>query len=140
MELLRAERGPVVVELAARGAGFRVFTDILPHVTGLDTVGTQLRLALGEPVDISPLPQLRGAVIIFLSPVAGSLKQVKGLDQARLVAGVQDAEVYVKPGSVMGELRCGADRAGHLIVFGENREEAESRAELALSFIKLEME
>lgn len=140
MELLRAERGPVVVELAARGAGFRVFTDILPHVTGIDTVGTQLRLALGEPADIIPLPHLRGAVIIFISPVAGRLKAVKGLDQARLVAGVQDAEVYVKPGSVMGALRCGADRAGHLIVFGENRHEAESRAELALSFIKLEME
>jgi len=140
MELLRSERGPIVVELAARGAGFRVFTDILPHVTGIDTVGTQLQLALGEPVEIIPLPQLRGAVIIFISPVAGKLKQVKGLDQARLVAGVQDAEVYVKPGTVMSELRCGADRAGHLIVFGENRQEAECWAELALSFIKLEME
>lgn len=140
MEILRSSKGPVVVELAARGAGFRVFTNILPHVTGIDTVDVQLRLALGERMTISAKEPLKGAVIAFLSPKPGKLKLTEGLDQARVVPGVQEAEVYVEPGAVMGELKCGADRVGHLIVFGENRQEADEHAMLALSLIKLKVE
>lgn len=140
MELLRSVRGPVVVELAARGAGFRVFTNILPYVTGLDTVNVQLQSALGMPVQIEPKVSPRGAAIIFLSPTPGKLKSVEGLDKARAVQGVQEAEVYIQPGTVMGELKCGADRIGHLIVFAENRQEVERRASQALSLIKIEVE
>lgn len=140
MEILRSNKGPIVVELAARGAGFRVFTNILPHVTGIDTVDVQLRLALGETVVISAKEPLKGAVIAFLSPKPGKLKFIEGLDQAREVPGVQEAEVYIETGAVMGKLKCGADRIGHLIVFGENRQEAEEHAMLALSLIKLGVE
>lgn len=140
MELLRSARGPVVVELAARGAGFRVFTNILPYVTGIDTVKVQLQLALGEPFRIAPKEPPRGAVIIFLSPTPGKLKCVDGLDNARGVAGVQEAEVYIKPGTVMGELKCGADRIGHLIVFAESRQKAEKQAFQAQALIKFELE
>jgi biotin carboxylase len=140
IELLRSGKGNVVVEMAARGAGFRVFTNILPHVTGVDTVDTQLHLALGEAVTIAVTKPLRGAVITFLSPIPGKLKCVKGLDQAREISGVQEAEVYIKPGTVMGELKCGADRVGHVIAFGEDRREAEMNSMLALSLIELEIE
>lgn len=140
MELLRSDRGAVVVELAARGAGFRVFTNILPYVTGIDTVDVQLRLALGEKIEIAPKEPPKGAVIIFLSPTPGKLKSVGGIDKAREVPGVQEAEVYIRPGTIMGELKCGADRVGHLIAFAENRQEAEKRAMLALSLIKFEVE
>ena len=140
MELLRSDNGPVVVELAARGAGFRVFTNILPHVTGVDTVDIQLRLALGKPVEIFPKETPKGAVIVFISPVPGTLKDVIGLSEARALPGVEEAEVYVQPGTVMGDLRCGADRAGHLIVFAQDRQHAESLASHALSLIKLEVD
>lgn len=140
MEILRSSQGPIVVELAARGAGFRVFTDILPYVTSIDTVDIQLRLAFGEKVIITVKEPLRGAVIAFLSPIPGRLKSIEGLDQAREIPGIQEAEVYIRPGVVMGKLKCGADRVGHLIAVGENRQEAEMRATLALSLIKLEVE
>lgn len=140
MEILRSPEGPVVVELAARGAGFKVFTNILPYVTGVDTVDAQLRLALGEKAVIAAQEPLKGAVIAFLSPVAGKLMSIGGLDRARQVQGVQEAEVYLEPGAVMGELRCGADRIGHLIVFGESRQEAEKHSMQAMSLIKLEVE
>lgn len=140
MEMLRSDKGPVVVELAARGAGFRVFTNILPYVTGIDTIDVQLRLALGESINIAVKEPLKGAVITFLSPIPGRLKCVNGIDEARQVLGVQEVEVYIKPGEIMGKLTCGADRIGHMIVFGENREDADSRARLAMSLIKLEVE
>jgi biotin carboxylase len=140
MEILRSRQGPVVVELAARGAGFKVFTNILPYVTGIDTVDVQLRLALGEKAEIAAKDPLKGAVIVFLSPIAGKMKRIDGLDQARKIQGVQEAEIYLEPGAMMGQLKCGADRIGHLIVFGDNRQEAERYAAQAASVIKLEVE
>lgn len=140
IELLKSGKGYVVVEMAARGAGFRVFTNILPHVTGVDTIDTQLRMALGETVTIAVKQPLRGAVITFLSPIPGKLIGVDGLDQAREVPGVQEAEVYIEPGTVMGELKCGADRVGHLIAFGKDRREAEMCTTHALSLIKFKVE
>ena len=140
MELLRSDRGPVVVELAARGAGFQVFTNILPYVTVIDTVNVQLRMALGETIAIAPQEPLKGAAIIFLSPTPGRLKGIKGLEEASRIQGIQEVQVYIKADTVMGELKCGADRIGHLIVFAENRREAERQAHLALSLIKLEMD
>ncbi|CAM8318638.1 ATP-grasp domain-containing protein [Candidatus Methylopumilus planktonicus] len=140
MEILRSSQGPVLVELAARGAGFRVFTNILPHVTGVDTVDMQLRLALGEKVKIVAQEPLKGAVITFLSPISGKLKSHEGVDLARDLPGIQEAEVYIEPGTVMGDLKCGADRIGHIIAFGETRQEAEIRTKQALALIKLKLE
>jgi biotin carboxylase len=140
MELIRSNQGPVVVELAARGAGFRVFTDILPHVTGVDTVDIQLRLAIGKKVEVLVQKPLRGAAIIFFSPMPGKLKSIEGLDLARKVEGIQEVEVYIEANTIMGELKCGADRIGHLIAFGESRQEAEMRSKQALSLIKFRLE
>ena len=140
MELLRSENGPVVVELAARGAGFRVFTNIIPYVTGVDTIDIQLKLALGKKVEMLMKKPLRGAVISFLSPIPGKLKCVKGIDLAKDVPGVQEAQVYIEAGTLMGELKSGSDRIGHVIVFGDSRIEAKMRAKIALSLIKFELE
>jgi biotin carboxylase len=140
MEILRSNQGPVVVELAARGAGFRVFTNILPWVTGVDTIDIQLKLAMGKKVEIILREELRGAVIAFLPPVPGKLKCVEGLHLAREIPGIQEAEVYINAGVIMGELKCGADRIGHVIAFSENRQEAEMRTKQALSLIKFKVD
>lgn len=137
MEVLRSPNGPLVVELAARGAGFRVFTDILPHVTGLDTVDIQIRIALGEHPKILSPDILKGAVIVFVSPIPGRLKQVTGIESARMMPGVREAEIYVRPGDTLGTLRCGADRIGHLMIFGKDRQEADERARTAIASIQL---
>ncbi|MFC1747406.1 ATP-grasp domain-containing protein [Pseudomonadota bacterium] len=140
MEILVSSRGLFVVELAARGAGFRVFTNILPYVTSVDTVDVQLKLALGREVSINVAQPLKGAVISFVSPIPGELMSVSGVEQARAIPGVQEAEIYLKPGKKMGGLRCGADRIGHVITFGESRQIAEQQTNLALSLIKLDVE
>ena len=139
VELLRSKDGPVIVELAARGPGFRVFTNIIPYVTGVDTIKVLIKLALGENVEININKKLKGAVIKFIGPSQGVLKNVIGLEQARRLPCVKEAEIYIEPGSVMNKLECGADRIGHILALGDNRQEAEKYAEQALSLIKLEL-
>jgi len=140
MELLMSNLGPIVVEMAARGAGFNVFSDVLPHVAGVETVDIQLNMALGKPVDILTRHPLKGAAIIFIPPTPGRLKSVIGLSDARGLEGVYDADVYIQPGSEMGDLTCGADRVGHIIALSENRQIAEFIAKKARDLIRFEME
>lgn len=140
MEVLRSKSGPIVVELGARGPGFRVFTNILPYVTGVDTVEVQLRLALGLPIELTPYKYPKGAAIAFINPTPGKLRRVSGLDNARRIPGVMEAEVYIKPGQIMGCLKSGSDRIGHVIVYGKDRNDADSVMSRALSFIKIEVD
>ena len=102
MELIMSENGPMVVELAARGVGFKIFTDILPYVTGVDTIRTQIQLALGEEPNIRVRNPLNGAVINFLSPIEGKLKAVKGLKAARAIDGIVEVAIYPAEGDENG--------------------------------------
>lgn len=136
MELLLGQRGPVVVEVAARGAGFHVFTKIVPWVTGVDAVAVQIRMALGERVDVSPVCA-RGAVLHFPEYPPGKIVRIEGLDEARKIEGVIDLDIYRSPGERMPPLRSGSDRAGHIIAYGENREEAERSVREALERLQV---
>lgn len=135
MELLISKNGPVVVELAARGPGFKVFTDIIPYVTNVDTVKSQIQLALNEDMNILPKYPLKSALIKFISPIPGILVGVDGIDEAKKIPGVKDLEIYVKPGQLMGELRSGSDRIGHIIVLGKNRKELKNKKNQAMSLL-----
>ena len=140
MELIMSRNGPMIVELAARGPGFKVFTDILPYVSGVDTIHAQIQLALGEDPDISVVNPLKGAVVSFLSPKEGRLTAVSGLEEARAIKGVKEVEVYASAGDELGQLTCGADRLGHIIAHGNNRAQAESIVERASNMITFEVE
>ena len=140
MELIMSANGPMVVELAARGPGFKVFTDILPYVTGVDMVHTQIQIALGEEPNFRLGNPMKGAVIKFLSPIEGKLKVVKGLKAARAIDGIVEVEIYIVEGDKMGQLTCGMDRVGHIIAYGSCRNHADEIMKSALNEIKLEVE
>jgi hypothetical protein len=125
--------------LAARGAGFSVFTKILPAITSVDVIKTQLDLCLGIAPKIKLPERNKGAAIIFISPLIGTLKEIHGLKAARDVTGVQEIEVYIEPGNLMDGLRCGADRIGHIITYGRDRGLAEMYAREAQSKILIEV-
>jgi len=120
MELMVNDGDVKVVELAARGAGFRVFTDIVPWVTGVDTVEQLIRLSVGEQPDFT-VTQSRAAVLRFPEAEAGIVTSVGGVENVRALHGVFDVSVYVKPGDVVRPLASGSDRVGYIIVFAETR-------------------
>ncbi len=132
MELLMGSDGPVVVEAAARGAGFHVFTKILPWVTGVDAVTAQIQMVLGDAPDLTST-HARGAVLHFPEYPPGRVIGVEGLDAARAVTGIVDLDFYFRPGMILPPLRAGSDRAGHIIACCESRESAERSIEEAMS-------
>lgn len=125
MELIMTDAGPHLVEVAARGAGFHVFAEIVPWVTGVDTLGLQLALALGEPFDI-PAIALRGAVLDFPSVAAGRLETITGWDDVTAHDDTLFAMLLKGVGDSVPPLRSGADRVAAIAVRGETANLAQS--------------
>lgn len=134
-EVMVTPQGPMMVELAARGPGFKVFTGMLPWVTGIDGVGELIRLSVGAPTGFTS-PQARGAVLRFPEVAPGRVARIAGVEAARSIRGVTELEIYCLEGDTIRPLASGADRIGHIIALAETRRAAltaVSAAEAALT-------
>jgi biotin carboxylase len=140
LECIDHARGPMIVELAARGAGFKVFTEMLPRVTGLSTARASIEAALGKLATLTFKPEASAASLVFIDPVPGLFKAAHGLEDARALPGVAEAVLYTHPGQKMNLLRSGSDRAGHILVYDQDASRCRTTAQKALDLIRLEVE
>lgn len=122
LEYIRSTTGPVPIEIAARGPGFKVFSEIIPFVSGVDVVLAVIRDALGLPVDVSVAADNAAAIGFLESPGDGLLEAIHGVDVARSMPGVAELELYVRPGDRLRRLESGADRIGHVIAQSDQRD------------------
>jgi biotin carboxylase len=136
-EVMVTPVGPMMVELAARGPGFKVFSGMLPWVTGVDVVRELIRLSLGEPVSFVQ-PKTRGAVLRFPDVRPGRVTRIGGMEEARRTQGVAEVEVYCQVGDSVRALASGADRVGHIIALAETREGAEAAVRTAEAELTIE--
>lgn len=138
MEQIITSEGPKVVEMAARGPGFKVYTDIIPYVTGVNGIEAQIRLLLDKAPDLTTRVPLRGACLMFFSSEEdGVIKEIRHLDKLALNPDIYEIEMYVNPGDKVRKLTCGQDRIGHLLTLSETREKAVSLAEEAFQKIQI---
>jgi biotin carboxylase len=137
-QVVVGERGAHVVELAARlGGGHDA--ELCEAVLGVDLNGLALAAALGEPFEeeqLRPVQRAGGGCTQFLLPAPGTLVEVEGTAEATAVEGVAWARVYPEPGTVLGPLRRGSDRAGAVLAVGASREEAVARAGRAADCVR----
>jgi biotin carboxylase len=125
--------GPQVIEVAARlGGGHDA--ELVQAATGVDLNGLAISAALDEPVDAPTSGRLAGGVVtrFLIAPPGpfGNVEVPSGLE------GVRSVRIYREPGYVFAPLRRGGDRAGAVLVVGEDREQAVARAEVAAQRIR----
>ncbi len=123
LEIMMTSKGPIPVEIAARGAGFKVYSDILPNVTGIDILKATIQCALGNSVDLSRTKKM-ASVLKFIEAKTGEIKKIINLDIAKEVPGIYELEIYKKPGETIRPLQSGDDRVGHIISFSDSRPSA----------------
>lgn len=123
MELMMTKNGPVPVELAARGPGFKVFTDMIPMVTGIDILKASVDLSVGRRPNLTHTKNMASS-IKFISVDSGVVKSIGGLSEIRKMDGIYEIEIYAKPGDKTRALTSGADRIGHIISYTPTRKEA----------------
>jgi biotin carboxylase len=138
-QVVVGERGAHVVELAARlGGGHDA--EVCRAALDVDLNDLALAAALGERVPeeaLRPVAAAGGAVVRFLVPEPGELREVLGREEAEAVPGVVWVRVYRTPGAVLGPLRRGSDRVGAVLAVGETRREALERADRAADCVRL---
>jgi len=137
MELILSDNEPWIVEFAARGPGFHVFTKILPRITGIDTVAVTIQLSLGEKPFLRVHETIKAATILFIDPVPGCFRSVDGLDDARNLSGIDEIYIYPHEGDVMKPLKSGSDRVGHIIAYGQTLQKSHETAHAALEKLKI---
>jgi biotin carboxylase len=134
-QIVLGPEGPRVMELAARlGGGHDA--ELCRVALGVDLNGLALAAALGEPLEVPEPVSSGGAVVRFLVPPEGVLKDVDGLEAALAADGVVDARIYRSPGWTFGPFRRGSDRAGYVLARGDDRVEALANADRAADLIR----
>lgn len=118
---------PVVLEIAARSIG-GLCGRTLRFGTGMSLEELILRRALDRPVTSFERQRAAAAVMMIPIPRGGVLEEVRGLDEARAVAAVEDVTISLHKGQTIVPLPEGSRYLGFIF----SRAATPERAEAAL--------
>lgn len=139
VELRHNERGPWLIELAARSIGGRC-SQVLRFGDGDPAASLEellLRHALGLPVPTWEREAAAAGVMMIPVPGAGVLRGVRGVDAARRVPGVEDVVITAHVGQRLEPLPHGSRYPGFIFARAASPQDAESalrRAHACLAF------
>jgi hypothetical protein len=126
-ELRWCERGPSVIEIAARSIG-GLCSRTLQFGIRMSLEELVLRHALGQDVDHTPVSDMAAGVMMIPIPRGGIYEGVEGLEAAKAVADIEDAVITAHPTQRIVPLPEG----GRYLGFVFSRAETPERAEAAL--------
>lgn len=127
-EFLHNDKGVFLVEFSFRGAGFNVFSKLIPKVTGFDTLKFSLDQVQGKaswPTGFIPTNKM--IYLGFFDGRSGRLKMIETPLSLATDPEVLECEIYVSTGDVTRDLKSGADRLGHIVLAGSNTEELKKK-------------
>lgn len=139
VEMKVTKRGPVMIELGARMGGDNITTHLLPLSTGIDMVGSTIKVALGEEPNITPILHCGSAIRYFNVPF-GTIKAIENVEEAQQVSGVKQITFTKNVGEESTPIHCSNDRIGFVIAQGATSEEAVKACEEAMMVIKVVIE
>jgi biotin carboxylase len=129
------ERGPVLVECAARMPGDEIGT-LITLAYDFPLTAAYLSILLGEEPRL-PAGPTGGAAIRFLTASEGIVEKVAGAQEAAHAPGVHAVKIAVKPGDVVRRLASSWDRAGYVIACGATADQADMYARAAADSIQV---
>jgi biotin carboxylase len=138
VEMILTKQGPKMVELGARMGGDCITTHLVPLSTGIDMVGTTIKLACGENIDIEPKFN-KGAAIRYFETKPGILKRIEGIEKAKNIPGVIEISFVHDIGDTVGEIGSSTDRIGFVIAQAETRQQAIDICEQVINSIKIDV-
>lgn len=124
IELRHNDRGPWLIELAARPIGGRC-SAVLRFGDGASLEELVLRHALGLPIVSLERERQAAGVMMIPVPGAGVFREVRGLAQARALPGVDDIVITAHPGQSLVPWPEGSRYPGFIFARGERPVEVE---------------
>jgi carbamoyl-phosphate synthase large subunit len=128
---------PYLIEIAARGGGTYIASDIIPAISGIDVYELLIRELFSLPVKIPPIQQ-KAAILDFFSFDEGKILKISGLQEAQHIDGVTRIELNVKKRNYIHHISDDTNRHGFLIATGMRREEVRLIAEEVKKTVRIE--
>ena len=117
-----------LVEIACRGGGTLISSDIVKWVSGFDVQNAYIRSLEGEIIDIkSIVPKDRVAELHFFEFGAGRVTSVSGVDEVRCMDSVLMLDIPIKVGDIISSCVDDRSRQGFVIVIAHTLQELEDR-------------
>lgn len=110
-----------LIEIAARGGGTKISSDIVPVMSGYDSNRIFIHMLLGitEPINICYKKDIC-AVLGFFDFAPGKIKSVKGLETAKQLPGILDLDLNFHPGDTITQAKDDRSRTGYYIIRGDS--------------------
>ncbi len=137
-EIIVTKDGPKIVELGARLGGDCITTHLVPLSTGVDMVGSCIKIAMGEVPDIA-IKICKGSAIRYLACDSGRIVSITGIDEAKSIKGVCQISIVHNVGDNSSEIKSSSDRVGFVVAQGENAIKAGICCRNAMSNIKIKV-
>lgn len=139
VEMILTKSGPRMVELGARMGGDCITTHLVPLSTGIDMVGSTIKLSCGENIDINSRFN-KGAAIRYFDTHNGIIMSINGIEDAAKIPGIIEISIVHGVGESIGEIGSSTDRVGYVIAQGNTPEDAVLVCERALECISITKE
>ena len=125
-----------LMEIGARMGGDFISTELTHLSSGIDMVAASIDVVLGVKPNLQPVEDKHGVAIRYFTPKPGI---VKSIEHAELLnrQDVYDAEIYIKEGDKVCEVKSSLDRSGHVIVTAGTPQEAIKVAERLVEDVKI---
>lgn len=134
---LKVQKGEAyLMEIGARMGGDFISTELTHLSSGIDMVAATIDVVLGVKPNLNPVEDKHGVAIRYFTPKPGVVKAIENEDALKR-SDVYNAEIYVKPGDEIGEVKSSLDRSGHVIVTAATAKEAIIIAEKIIEEIKI---
>lgn len=128
-----------LIEIAARGGGTRISSDIVPLMSGINSNEIYLKLLLGEKTDLSRGIRHEYAVLGFFDFKPGKVKSISGFEEAIAINGVLDIGIEVKEGDIIAEAQDDRSRCGYYIIYADSKDELDHIENSMKNSVKIEI-
>lgn len=116
-----------LIEIAARGGGTKISSDIVPLVSGINSNEVYLDILLGNSVEIKKNNHHSHAVLGFFDFKPGKVKKIKGISDAISLPGVVDIGLEIQIGDLLEKAQDDRSRCGYYIIYADSLEELNFR-------------
>jgi biotin carboxylase len=131
-------QGFYLVEMACRGGGTLIPSDIVPHVSGVPVYDTLYDLQMQKPVSVKPLSEPCHALLHFFEFSAGKVQAIHGLEEAALIPGVHALELEFALGDTLKPAGDDRGRQGYAILLTETADQLNETLHAVMETIAVE--
>jgi len=139
-DIVLTNKGPLIIEVAARLSGGYFATHTIPHVYGVNIIEQVIKIALGETPELPQLPlkSIAFQANRFLFLPEGRVKTINNIPAKDPEIAV--FKLYVKEGQEISSIKNHTQRGGTILCVSDTRKQAIMKCKKIIEDLNIEMD